>query len=66
MGYGKTKCPFECPWNRQPADYARVVCENARRLGKRTIKLQVHPTLELSDMEDVAAIVRKVAEAYTA
>jgi len=65
VGYGKTKCPFECPWNRQPADYARVVCENARWLGKRTIKLQVHPTLELSDIEDVAAILRKVTEAYT-
>jgi dTDP-4-amino-4,6-dideoxygalactose transaminase len=63
-GYGRTKCPFHCPWNRAPADYTDVVCENARQLGKRTIKLQVHPTLELSDMQDAADIIMKVAEAY--
>jgi len=64
-GYGPTGCPFTCPHNQRVIDYSQVFCPNAADLGRRTIKLQVHPTMEPEDAADIGRIVRKVAEAYT-
>jgi dTDP-4-amino-4,6-dideoxygalactose transaminase len=63
-GYGPTGCPFTCPHNQRVIDYEQVFCPNSADLGKRTIKLQVHPTMEPEDARDIGRIVRKVAEAY--
>jgi len=65
VGYGPTGCPFTCPHNARVIDYSQVHCPVAADLGKRTIKLQVHPTMEPEDAADIGRIVRKVAEAYT-
>ncbi len=63
-GYGPTGCPFTCPHNNRVIDYSQVFCPNAAELGRRTIRLQVHPTMEPEDAADIGRIVRKVAEAY--
>jgi dTDP-4-amino-4,6-dideoxygalactose transaminase len=63
-GYGPTGCPFTCPHNRRVIDYSQVRCPNAAEIGRRTLKLQVHPTMEPEDARDIGRIVRKVAEAH--
>ena len=45
-------------------DYRQVFCPNAANVGARTLKLQVHPTMEPADAADIGRIIRKVAEAY--
>ncbi|MGQ9730026.1 MAG: DegT/DnrJ/EryC1/StrS family aminotransferase [Candidatus Zipacnadales bacterium] len=64
QGYGPTGCPLTCPHNKRVIDYSQVYCPNAADVGRRTIKLQVHPTMEPEDAADIGRIVRKVAEAY--
>lgn len=64
VGYGKTTCPFECPWYKGKVDYSKVDCPVSREVGSRTVWLLVHPTLDTSDMEDAATAVEKVATAY--
>ena len=64
-GYGNTGCPFKCPWYKGKVDYSKVICPNARKIGKEAFVLQVHPTIELSDIDDVITAIRKVAKAYT-
>lgn len=63
-GYGKTTCPFECPWYEGAVDYSAVSLPNARRLGKEVFVLQVHPTIERDDLDDVLHAIEKVLEAY--
>jgi len=64
IGYGKTKCPFECPWYKGRVDYSKVVCPTARTIGAKTVWVLVHPTLGIEDMEDTATAIAKVASAY--
>ena len=63
-GYGKTTCPFECPWYEGAVDYSAVSLPNARRLGKEVFVLQVHPTIERDDLDDVLHAIEKVLEVY--
>ena len=63
-GYGPTGCPFTCPHNERVIDYSQVRCETAAEVGARTLKLQVHPTMQTDDAKDIGRIIRKVAEAY--
>jgi dTDP-4-amino-4,6-dideoxygalactose transaminase len=63
-GYGPDGCPFTCPRNTHVPDYTQAHCPVAADLGRRTVKLQVHPTLEPEDARDIGRIVRKVAEHY--
>ena len=63
-GYGKTTCPFPCPWQARTIDYSAVSCPNSADVGRRTVKCQVHPTMEPEDAADIGRIVRKVAMAY--
>ena len=63
-GYGKTHCPFTCPWYKGKVDYSQMDTPVARELGSRTIWLLVHPTVERSDLEDCAVALEKVAAAY--
>ena len=64
VGYGKTTCPFTCPWYKGEVDYKPGQCPDARKLGQSSVKLKVHPTAEIEDMKDVADALEKVAEAY--
>jgi len=64
VGYGKTTCPFQCPWYKGKVDYSKTDCPTARAIGAKTIWLLVHPTLDIKDMEDAATAVAKVASAY--
>jgi len=64
VGYGRTTCPFECPWYKGKVNYEGTLCPKARELGAKTFWLLVHPTVERSDLDDVVAAIRKVSEAY--
>jgi dTDP-4-amino-4,6-dideoxygalactose transaminase len=64
-GYGGTKCPFECPWYEGHVEYYRGLCPVAEQACDEVLWLaSVHPLLEKSDLDDVAASVRKVATAF--
>jgi hypothetical protein len=63
-GYGATHCPFRCPWYKGRADYSTVELPNAKRLGSEVFVLQVHPTVEKQDLDDVIAAIEKVLNAY--
>lgn len=63
-GYGNTTCPFNCPCYKGVVDYSAVSLPNARRLGKEVFVLQVHPTIERDDLDDVIQAIDKVLEAY--
>jgi dTDP-4-amino-4,6-dideoxygalactose transaminase len=64
VGYGNTTCPFNCPWYEGDADYSEVFLPNAHKLGKEVFVLQVHPTIEKSDLDDVIGAIEKVLEVY--
>jgi dTDP-4-amino-4,6-dideoxygalactose transaminase len=63
-GYGPEGCPVTCSRNARVPDYNQTHCPVAADLGRRTVKLQVHPTMEPDDAQDIGRIVRKVAEHY--
>ena len=63
-GYGPDGCPFTCPRNARVVNYREARCPVAAELGQRTVKLQVHPTMEPEDAADIGRIVRKVATDY--
>ena len=65
-GYGRTRCPFGCPWYKGQAHYSTVELANARRLGDEVFVLQVHPTVEEPDLDDVISAIEKVLGAYAA
>ncbi len=60
VGYGDTPQPFAA------VDYSRVECPNAREIGQRSFRLEVYPTLQPEDLDDVLAAIHKVAAAYRA
>jgi dTDP-4-amino-4,6-dideoxygalactose transaminase len=64
VGYGRTGCPFRCPWYKGRADYTAVELPNAKRLGGEVFVLQVHPTIERRDLEDVITAIEKVLDVY--
>jgi len=64
IGYGRTTCPFTCPWYEGNADYSAVSLPNAIRLGREVFVLQVHPTVERDDLDDVVRAIEKVLAAY--
>jgi len=64
VGYGKTGCPFKCPLYKGKVDYTNISLPNARQLSKEAFVLQVHPTIEKNDLDDVIKAITKVAEIY--
>jgi dTDP-4-amino-4,6-dideoxygalactose transaminase len=61
-GYGGTKCPFECPLYDGKVEYYRGLCPTAEAACDDVFWLaSMHPLLEKSDLDDIAAAVRKVA-----
>lgn len=59
VGYGKTHKPFDA------IDYAGVACPVARDIGQRAFRLEVYPTLQNEDLDDVLEAIRKVAAVYS-
>jgi dTDP-4-amino-4,6-dideoxygalactose transaminase len=64
VGYGRNGCPFRCPWYEGRADYTAVDLPNAKRLGDEVFVLQVHPTIERRDLDDVITAIEKVLDVY--
>ena len=65
VGYGGTKCPFECPWYEGEVSYYKGLCPTAEKACEEVFWLaSVHPLLEKQDLDDVAAAVRKVVFAF--
>lgn len=65
IGYGGTKCPFECPWYEGEVSYYKGLCPTAEEACEEVFWLaSVHPLLEKQDLDDVAAAVRKVVFAF--
>jgi len=65
VGYGTTKCPFRCPWYRGKVNYSQVTCPNAVEIGREAFVLQVHPTIEKKDLDDLISAIKKVGEIYS-
>jgi dTDP-4-amino-4,6-dideoxygalactose transaminase len=64
-GYGGTKCPFECPWYEGEVNYYKGLCPVSETACEEVFWLaSVHPMLEQSDLDDIAAAVRKVVFAF--
>jgi hypothetical protein len=65
IGYGGTKCPFECPWYEGEVSYYKGLCPTAEEACDEVFWLaSVHPLLEKQDLDDIAAAVRKVVFAF--
>lgn len=65
IGYGGTKCPFECPWYEGEVNYYKGLCPTAEQACDEVFWLaSVHPLLEKQDLDDIAAAVRKVVFAF--
>ncbi len=58
VGYGNSHHPFES------TDYGQVECPNAKDIGQRSFRLEVFPTLQEEDLDDVLDAIRKVAAAF--
>ena len=64
-GYGGTKCPFECPWYEGEVEYYEGLCPVAEKACEEVFWLaSVHPLLEKQDLDDIAAGVTKVVNAF--
>jgi dTDP-4-amino-4,6-dideoxygalactose transaminase len=65
IGYGNTKCPFECPWYEGKVDYHPGLCPVAEKACEEVFWLaSVHPLLEKQDLDNIADAVWKVATAF--
>jgi dTDP-4-amino-4,6-dideoxygalactose transaminase len=66
VGVGRGHHPFDYPTyiNKDTLDYSKVECPVAVEEGKKVFVLQVHPTIEQKDLENVVEAFTKVAEAY--
>jgi perosamine synthetase len=60
--------PYPTPLHQQPvfqnAGYGQVPCPNAEALANQLFSLQVHPSVQQRDLDDVIAAIEKVAAAY--
>ena len=65
VGYGGTKCPFECPLYEAQVEYKAGQCPVAEKACDEIFWLaSVHPLLEKQDLDDIASAVRKVATSF--
>ncbi|MHA1833322.1 MAG: DegT/DnrJ/EryC1/StrS family aminotransferase [Candidatus Baldrarchaeia archaeon] len=62
VGYGRTKCPFECPWYKGTIEYKPGQCPNAEMAGKILFRLPMNAELSEEDLNDIACVVEEVAE----
>jgi perosamine synthetase len=60
VGYGKTKCPFDCPWYGEKVTYRKGLCPKAEKLSSQDLLLPVYETLTEKDLKDVVTALAKV------
>jgi len=60
MGYGKTHCPFVCPFYGIEKGYGKGLCPNAEKLSDELFTLLVHPTITEGDLNDIILAIKKV------
>ena len=60
--------PYPTPLHQQPvftnAGFGQVPCPNAEALANQLFSLQVHPSVQQGDLDDLIAAIEKVAAAY--
>jgi dTDP-4-amino-4,6-dideoxygalactose transaminase len=61
VGYGKTKCPFDCPWYGEKVTYRKGLCPKAEKLSSQDLLLPVYETFTEKDLKDVVTALAKVA-----
>lgn len=61
--YGKSKCPWTCPYYGKTIDYDRS-CPKAKEALSRVLTLPLHESCTEKEVEDVATALKKVEEAY--
>jgi dTDP-4-amino-4,6-dideoxygalactose transaminase len=67
IGYGGTKCPFECPLYEGHVEYGEGQLPVVEKLAREIFWLSsVHPRLKKKDLDDTIAAVRKVATVFAA
>jgi len=65
-GYGGTDCPYGCDkYGREPA-FLNGSWPVAERVGEEAFVVQVHPTIEEKDYDDVVKVMKKVVMHYSA
>jgi perosamine synthetase len=65
VGYGGSKCPFECCYYDGHVDYRPGLCPVAEQACEEVFWLaSIHPLLEKEDLDDIAAAVQKVATVF--
>jgi len=65
IGYGKTKCPFECPLYGRKIEYKKGQLPNAERACEEVLwLLEPHPLLTKEDLDDVIAALEKVCNEF--
>ncbi len=62
--YGKSKCPFTCPYYGKQRDYREEDCPNAVEILRRIITVPCNEFFTDSEISDVAEAVNKVARAF--
>jgi dTDP-4-amino-4,6-dideoxygalactose transaminase len=60
IGYGKTKCPFDCPLYGEKVTYRKGLCPKAEKLSSQDLLLPAYETLEEKDLKDVVTALEKV------
>ncbi len=61
MGYGRTRCPYDCDKYGLALDYASGSWPVAERIGRESFVLLIHPSVEEADLQEAADAVAKVA-----
>ncbi|RLE93085.1 MAG: hypothetical protein DRN04_08360 [Thermoprotei archaeon] len=62
--YGKTRCPFECPYYGKKIEYKPGLCPNVEKILAEIITVPINEHFSDKDVEDIAEAVRKVTEYY--
>jgi dTDP-4-amino-4,6-dideoxygalactose transaminase len=64
-GFGRSGFPFDYPaYAGQLQKYRPGLCPVAHQIGQQTVKLKVHPTCGLKEMQDTAVAIKRVCERH--
>ena len=65
IGYGKTRCPYECPFYNKKVEYKEGQFPVAEKVKKEVFWLtDALPILGREDLDDMVAAIEKVAAIY--
>jgi len=63
--YGKSQCPFSCPMYGKEIEYRAEDCPNTLEILRRLLVGSMNEKFTQRDVDDYAAAIAKVAEAYS-